>query len=138
MFYFWGMKTRFRFRWIHLVVAALLALIGVLSSRCKDQEPLPPGIEGVWKQTAPESPGWIFTFDSGIVTQRVEKFGGALSHLVFTYAERGDTLYIGGDAANAPRTWVVTMLGVADMKVREAPADTTGREEWMVMYFERI
>jgi hypothetical protein len=131
------MKNVFkRINWLDaLIVAGILILIGRCAAGCGDKD-LHPGIEGAWRQTAPASPGWLYDFRDGIVTQTVKDFGATLSQLTFTYAERGDTLYIGGDGVNAPRVWVKTMLGDADMKVREMPADT-GRV-WDVLYFERM
>lgn len=129
---------RYRFTWQEVVFFAALLLLAALCHGCRDQDPPPPGIEGAWKQTAPESPGWVYYFDNGIVTQQAKGFGASLSFLQFTYAERGDTLYIGGDMVNPPRTWVLYFLGDNDLKVREQPADTSGREAWPVLYFERL
>ena len=103
---------------------------------CRDVEHLQI-IDGDWRQTAPASPGWTFHFDNGILTQRVDKFGGTITALQFTYAQRGDTLYIGGDEHNGPRLWIVNLLGERDMKARQRP-DDPGQREWDVLYFERL
>ena len=112
----------------------LLPILLVFS--CADADTLPT-IEGAWRQTAPASPGWLYTFDNGIVTQRAEKFGATLSALQFTYAQRADTLYIGGDELNPPRTWIIRLLGENDLKVLQRP-DDPGQRYWEVLYFERL
>ena len=132
------MKTyrpyHFRFSWWHLIIAVLLAVFGYCVSRCSDQEPLPPGIEGQWRQTT--SPYWLLDFDNNILVQKA-KFGvTTLAMLEFFYAERGDTLYISGDPHNAPRTWLIRLLGDNDLKAVEIPADTSDHV-WPVYYFER-
>lgn len=111
----------------------LLPLLLLLIS-CKDLDPPPPGIEGQWRQVT--SPYWLLDFDNGILTQKAKFSGSALTVLQFTYAERGDTIYIGGDFNNAPRTWLVRLLGDNDLKAVEIPADTSVRV-WPVFYFER-
>lgn len=128
--------TRFRITPLHLLVAFLLAIFGYCASACRDVDAL-PAIEGDWRQTAPASPGWTYTFDNSIVTQRVKDFGATLSTLQFTYAQRGDTLYIGGDENNPPRLWLIHLLGDIDMKAYQRPADPAQRE-WDVLYFERL
>jgi len=135
-FIFVRMKPyRFKLTWQQIAFAALLALLGFLLSRCKDLDPPPPGIEGQWRQVT--SPYWMLDFDNGILTQKAKFSGQPLTVLQFTYAERGDTLYIGGDLHNPPRTWLTRLLSDNDLKATEIPADTSIRA-WTVLYFERI
>jgi hypothetical protein len=122
-----------RFTWLHLLVALLLLLLGVLMG-CRDQYAPLPDIEGTWRQTT--SPYWHLDIDNGLLKQKA-KFGGTtVTMLQFTYAERRDTLYIGGDLNNAPRTWVVRLIGENDLKAVEVSSDTSA--VWPVYYFERI
>ena len=119
--------------WISILLFS--ALLALLVFKCKDKDPL-PSIEGEWVQTAPASPGWVFVFKDGLVTQRAKGFGATLSTLTFPYSEFENLVYIGGDANNLPRTWVVTMLGDMDMKARQMPVDSS--RVWEVLYFERV
>lgn len=128
------MKTRFRFNRWHIIFALALMLFGWCMSRCKDQRPPAPGIEGQWRQVT--SPYWLLDFDNGILTQKAKFSGQPVTVLQFTYAERGDTLYIGGDLHNAPRTWLMRLITDTDLKAVEIPADTTAKV-WPVYYFER-
>jgi hypothetical protein len=124
--------SRFRLSWAHLVIALLLIAFGWCQSRCRDQYPLPPGIEGQWRQTT--SPYWLLDFDNGLLTQKAKFAGQPLTVLQFTYAERLDTLYIGGDLSNAPRTWLVRLIGDNDLKAVELQPE---QPVWPVYYFER-
>ena len=128
--------ARFRITWLHLLAAVLLTLFGLLSS-CKDQDPLPLSVEGVWQQRLPATPGWTFTFQDGVLTQYHNGFGATLSWGQYNYAQRGDTLYISGDENDPARVWHIELLTERDMKVREQPEDTTARA-WKLMYFEKM
>lgn len=124
--------SRFRFSWVHLVTALLLLGFGWCTTRCRDQYALPPGLEGQWRQTT--SPYWDIDFDNGILTQKAKFTGQTLTVLQFTYAERGDTLFIGGDQNNPPRTWLLRLIGDNDLKVVEVEPE---QQVWPVYYFER-
>lgn len=125
---------RFRFSWWHLLIAAALILLALLMQSCRDQYPLPSGIEGRWRQTT--SPWWLLDFDNNILIQKAKVGGSTVSMLQFTYAERGDTIYIGGDLDNPPRIWVVRLLSDNDLKAIQIAPDTTA-PVWPVYYFER-
>lgn len=121
----------------HLLLFALsppIALLFVLFA-CRDQYAPPPTIEGHWRQTT--SPYWLLDFDDGLLIQEAKFGGGTLTVLHFVYAERGDTLYIGGDTNNQPRTWVVRLIGDNDLKAVEIAPETTA-PVWPVYYFERM
>lgn len=76
----------------------------------KRQDELPTDatrIEGHWRSMLPAHPDWQYDFDRGILTQSLEDFGAPLVQYQFPYATRADTVTIGGDATNGPRSWKV-------------------------------
>lgn len=91
----------------------LLLFATLLLFACQ-KDPSPPAnsdasrIEGHWVDlTGTLAPDWQYHFNQGVVTQSFVHYGAVLSSLTYPYAIRSDTVFIGGDIANAPRTWVV-------------------------------
>lgn len=87
-----------------------VVLIAIFCCSCrKDVAPLQPpyNIEGAWTQASPVSPEWHYRFDRGLLTQTAVAAGNTIWEYQFPYATRGDTVLIGGDSLNAPRTWVL-------------------------------
>lgn len=76
------------------------------------KEPISPDasdasrIEGTWSSLLPAHPDWKYDFHKGLLTQSVQDFGQPLSVNTYPYAIRKDTIFIGGDATNAPRWWI--------------------------------
>lgn len=86
---------------------------------CHDVEPLPPGIEGRWHQLTGLTGDRYHTLHDNLLTQDTYAAGTLVASLQFTYAQRGDTLIIGGDGTNPPRTWITRLIGDQVMEVRE-------------------
>lgn len=61
-----------------------------------------------WKSLTATTPDWKYTFDKGILIQSLPAFSTVITSYTFPYAIRHDTVFIGGDATNPPRTWIVT------------------------------
>ena len=97
-----------------------LFLLMVVVVACRHESPLPT-IEGQWKQLVPDHPAWEYDITDNLFRQTVTDFGVVLSDLQFPYAQRGDTLFIGGDAVNLPRVWVVRLIGDKAAEVQELP-----------------
>jgi len=97
--------------------ATLLLALSILS--CRDQYPDPPGIEGRWKQLTGITGERYHTLQDNLLTQETYVGNTLVASLQFTYALRGDTLIIGGDGANQPRTWITRLIGDQVMEVRE-------------------
>lgn len=90
-----------------LVLWAMLILVIILPG-CGDGKAEPRySIEGEWYNLTHSSPDWLYTFRNGLLTQSVSHAGVPLSTKTYPYAERGDTLYIGGDQQDPPRRWLL-------------------------------
>ena len=113
------MKPRFRITPLQILLAALLCLYGYCASGCRDQHPLPPGIEGRWKQLTGAPVPREYVLDAGLFTQETLFGSQVVASITFPYAERGDTLLIGGDENNPPRTWITRMIGDGAMEVKD-------------------
>lgn len=92
-----------------------LLLLVCLMAACKEEQtpPFNPQdarhLEGhEWTNlTGALHPEWHYCFEGGLLTQRYVEFGATLSTITLPYAIRQDTVYIGGNATNNPRTWVL-------------------------------
>lgn len=95
-------------------IFTLLLLVCLMAS-CKEEQTPPFNardarqLEGhEWTNlTGALHPEWHYCFEGSLLTQRYVEFGATLSTITLTYAIRQDTVYIGGNATNAPRTWVL-------------------------------
>jgi hypothetical protein len=96
-----------------------LLLFCLVTAACS-HEPL-PGIEGEWRQVVPAHPVWLYSIRDNIFHQTVTDFGQVLADRQFPYAQRGDTLFIGGDANQVPRVWVFRMMGDGAAEVTDIP-----------------
>ena len=56
--------------------------------------------------------------------------------LQFVYSEQGDTIRIGGDPNNLPRTWIVRYIGDCAMEANQLPQSTPGLGQHFI--FERL
>lgn len=113
------MKPRFRITPLQLLFAALLAIFGHCAQGCRDQYPDPPGIEGRWKQLTGATVPREYLLDDGLFTQETLFGSTTVASITFPYAERGDTLLIGGDENNPPRTWITRLIGDGAMEVKD-------------------
>lgn len=107
-----------------LGLVALLLLLPFLS--CKEKvEPTPnpldaSRIEGRWvDMTGTLFPDWHYHFDQGLINQQYEQAGAVLADLTYPYATRKDSVFIGGDATNPPRTWVLNFECEEIVEVRQ-------------------
>jgi hypothetical protein len=65
-------------------------------------------IEGNWVQESPlPSQEWRYKFNDGILQQSASVGNTTVVQYQFPYALRGDTVVIGGDSINPPRTWLL-------------------------------
>jgi len=91
----------------------LILLLFVVACRDSDGPVFNPTdatmIEGhCWADlTGTVGPEWCYCFERGLLTQTYYGFGATFSSLSFPYAIRHDTVLIGGDANNPPRTWLL-------------------------------
>ena len=114
----------------------LLFALCLLLPACRDQHPPAPSIEGRWRQLVGVAGQREYDFRNGVVVQQTIAAGAVVASLQFVYAERGDTVLIGGDEQNAPRTWVVRFLGDGAMEARQLPASSPGIGWYLI--FERM
>lgn len=95
----------------HCSFFLLVGVLLLLSSCRKEDVPLDPydatRMEGQWRLLLSGHPDWQYGFHEGILTQSVTDFGVPITTLQFPYAVRRDTLQVGGDASNLPRTYKV-------------------------------
>jgi len=102
---------------LFILFGSLVWAINLLS--CRDQYPEPPGIEGRWRQLTGITGERYHTLQDNLLTQETYVGNTLVASLQFTYAQRGDTLIIGSDGANSPRTWITRLVGDQVMEVRE-------------------
>lgn len=117
--------------WAMLFVIAILLVIPLIS--CKEQhEATPmPSIDGRWQDlTGTLNPEWHYHFDRGLLLQSYEDFGATLTTLTYPYATRHDSVFIGGDATNAPRVWVLEFECADVVKVRNV-GQVLGATFWL-------
>ena len=100
----------------HRVVLTLSILLTLLSCAERDAAPT---IEGRWYSMLPSHPNWLYDFHNGLLTQSVTEFGAVVSTRTYPYAERGDTLIIGGDLSNPVRRWVLTFESAGIVAVEQ-------------------
>jgi hypothetical protein len=98
----------------YIMLALLLALLLLPLISCKKDvlpDPSPSDasrIEGRWvDMTGTLYPDWHYHFEAGLLTQSYIKAGATITALTYPYAIRQDTVFIGGDATNAPRVWLL-------------------------------
>lgn len=91
-------------------------------------------IEGDWRQESPlPSQNWRYKFNDGILQQSASIGSTTVVQYQFPYAVRGDTVMIGGDSINPPRTWVLdfwcdSVVQVQPLNVLIAPQLLLRRE----------
>lgn len=88
----------------------LLFLLLLLIS-CRDQYPLPPGIEGHWRQLIPQHPPAEYDFYDGLMTKTTFVGNTPVATIQRTYTQRGDTLLIGGDVGDPATRWLLRFIG---------------------------
>lgn len=117
-------KCRFRFTWLHLLIACGLILFGWCSQGCRDQYPLEPEpcdasrIEGKWQ--GQQSPYWHYTFDPPRLRQQIIIGGAVVVDQEYIYGTKADTLWASGTGGE--RIWRVCF-----------PDDSTATyQEWNV------
>lgn len=112
-------------------------LLLLLALSCGDQSRLPlPSIEGRWRQLIPENPPRTYEFRNGVVTQSTLVGSQVVAWLQFVYSEQVDTIRIGGDPNNLPRTWIVRYIGDCAMEANQLPQSTPGLGQHFI--FERL
>ncbi len=77
-------------------------LLSITIAACGDHLPPIDTIEGRWYSSDPYEPEWTYDFQRGITT-----FSTPAYTKTFVYAERSDTLYLGGDGHTDPRIWLL-------------------------------
>ncbi len=103
---------------------------------CRDQNPPPlPGIEGAWRQLIPVHPPTQYVFHDGVMTQTVFVGADPVAEIQRTYAERGDTLLIGGDVGDPARRWLLRYIGDGALEATTIGAGPTGLGVYYI--FER-
>ncbi len=102
------------FRSLSILLFTIVAMTGAFYIGCREHDPFPfdahdaHNIEGRWvDMVGTLNPDWHYHFDQGLLTQSYEAFGGTLTTLTYPYAIRADSVFIGGDANNLPRVWVL-------------------------------
>jgi hypothetical protein len=95
---------------------------------CKKEVTLPAANDakrieyGTWTGLIPSNPQWTYTFDNGLLIQRLPQFNTVLLSYEYPYAIRTDTIFIGGDTTNQPRRWVVSFLCDSVVQVTQVGA----------------
>lgn len=116
---------------------AFLLLLLLLAISCGDQSSLPvPALEGRWSQLVPDHPPTEYDFRNGLVTQSTFFAGNTVASLQFVYSQRGDTVSIGGDLNNQPRTWIIRFIGDGAMEAKQLPQTQPGLGGYFI--FERL
>jgi len=88
-------------------------------------------IEGHWADmTGTLAPDWHYHFDAGLLTQSYTKAGATLTSLTYPYAIRRDSVFIGGDATNIPRTWLLEFECEEVVMVTQSAA-ALGQRFWL-------
>lgn len=114
---------------LFVVGSPVLFLFVFLFMKCTKPEAFEPmpTIEGRWTTLIPAgAPRWQYELHDGLMTQWTEDFGTVLSHNIYPYAQRGDTLVIGGDENNPPRKWIIRLIGDGAADVTQLPVTTPG------------
>lgn len=88
-------------------LSTIVLLVASMATSCKDQDPPVLSIEGSWSPMIPAHPEWVYDFREGLLTQSITDFGVVITTLTYPYAVRQDTVWIGGDANNLPRVWLL-------------------------------
>lgn len=110
----------------HLVFLFLLATLSLNCHKPEAVEPR-PGMEGRWHTLIPAGPPqWQYELHDGMMTQWSEVGGTVVSWNEYPYAQRGDTITIGGDENNPKRKWIFRLIGDGAADVRQLPATTPG------------
>lgn len=111
-------------------IIRILPLLGLLA--CGDGKQPLPSIEGRWEPLFFVKQ-WTYDFNNGLLTQSASGFGTVITVLQYPYAERGDTVIIGGDLNNAPRRWVLHFECADVVHVQELDQPFS-----LVQYLKRI
>lgn len=91
-----------------LAEVVLWIMLMLVAFSCGDgNKPPLPSIEGEWRSLIPKQPDWRYQFRRGLLTQYTTVGNTTISSKTYPYAERGDTLYIGGDQFDPPRRWLL-------------------------------
>ena len=91
-------------------IAFLIFVVSIFCfANCKKEVDLPQErtIEGEWAHLLPVHTDWHYYFNDGLLTQSLPITQVIVTSQVYTYAIRHDTVFIGGNASNAPRVWQV-------------------------------
>ncbi len=116
---------------MHKLFLTLAVVATLWACHKPDPAPVPYTIEGAWARlTDPEWKGWHYTFQDNILTMAYHTGPTVVSTLQYPYAERGDTLLIGGDTLNDPQTWVLHFECAEVVEVRQVGA-MIGERFWL-------
>lgn len=113
-----------------------LLLFFLICLSCGDVDPLPPTIEGEWQRFIPEHPPMLWSIRDGLIIQQVTAGDLPVSTVLIPYAERQDTLFLGGDLSTPPRQYITRLIGSDVLECtpcNPGPVITLGQK----MYFER-
>jgi len=119
------MQITFKFKIMRYLIPILLLL-----SACAEEQTISDPydasrIVGTWRSMVPANPDWVYQFDGQGFMRQTFHFGGAtLSSLEYPYATRQDTVFIGGDANDPARTWMVRFECDSILEVRNVTPGT--------------
>lgn len=111
----------------------------LLLTSCADRDPLPAGIEGRWQRLIPVHPPATWTIRDGLILQEISAPGGVVvSSVEIPYAQRGDTLILGGDLSTPPRRYIARLIGADVLECTPVATDPDAPALAQMMYFERL
>lgn len=106
----------------HCIIAALL----LLAAACRDRDDLSQhSIEGRWRKLVPANPPTEYDFRDGVMTQTFFVGSQPVASLQRVYAERDDTLLIGGDVGDPQRRYLLRFIGSEVVEVTPIGAPDT-------------